>query len=153
MIPYMTFLLIGFALAIYDFIIWQQFFFQFNYMVILGIIFGIIGGYFWLVRRSLSAAGFGSILKTPRLRIVKGHKLVTTGYYKHIRHPIYTGELFRNSTIPLILSSWIGIITVTFAFIFLIIRIKIEEDLLLETFGEEYEDYRKSTKKLIPFLY
>jgi protein-S-isoprenylcysteine O-methyltransferase Ste14 len=37
--------------------------------------------------------------------------------------------------------------------LFLPIRIQIEERLLLEEFGQEYEKYRKKTKKLIPYIY
>jgi hypothetical protein len=59
--------MIGFILAIYDFVVWQQLVFQFNIFVPIGIIFMIVGGALRsLPRRSLSAAGFGSIWKTPK---------------------------------------------------------------------------------------
>jgi protein-S-isoprenylcysteine O-methyltransferase Ste14 len=87
------------------------------------------------------------------VRIVKGHKLVTTGYYQHIRHPIYTGEFFRNYCIPFILTSYWGIIFMTVGFAFLLLRIRVEEELLLEAFGGEYEGYQSRTKKLFPYVY
>lgn len=37
--------------------------------------------------------------------------------------------------------------------IMLIVRVSIEEKMLLEQFGTEYEEYQKKTKKLIPFIY
>jgi protein-S-isoprenylcysteine O-methyltransferase Ste14 len=154
LVPYLVIIIIGFIFAIYDFIVWQQLVFQLNILVVFGIIFMIVGGAMRsLPRRSLSAAGFGSIWKTPRLRIVKGHKLVTHGYYKHIRHPIYTGEILRNYCIPFILSSLIGILLMTLGAVFLLFRIRIEESMLVDAFGEEYEEYRTQTKKLFPYIY
>jgi len=49
-----------------------------------------------------------------------------------------------------ILSFLIITITVGSAFLY---RIKIEEKALLEKFGQEYNDYMKKSKKLIPFIY
>ena len=154
LIPYLLIILIGFGLTLYDFIVWQQLNFQFNVFAILGILSMIVGGVMRsLTRRSLSAAGFGSIWNTPRLKIVEGHTLVTDGYYKRIRHPIYTGEIFRNYCIPLLVSSFYGFLIMTIGIVVLLFRIRIEEKLLVEAFGEEYEEYRKRTKKLIPYIY
>ena len=154
LIPYLVIILVGFAVAIIDFVFWQQLVFQFNILAILGIISMIIGGVMRSYpRKTLAEAGFGSIWNTPRLKIVKGHKLVTTGFYKHVRHPIYTGEIFRDYCIPLLVSSLYGIIIMTVGIVFLLFRIRIEEDLLLDAFGEEYEEYKRRTKKLIPYIY
>jgi protein-S-isoprenylcysteine O-methyltransferase Ste14 len=38
-------------------------------------------------------AGYGSLVGTAKLKIVKEHKLVTDGLYQHIRHPLYLGEI------------------------------------------------------------
>ncbi|MHA2002665.1 MAG: methyltransferase family protein [Candidatus Thorarchaeota archaeon] len=154
LVPYITSVLIGVLLAIYDFVVWQQMVFQFNIFVILGVASLIVGGTMRsLPRRSLAAAGLGSIWNTPRLKIVKGHKLLTDGYYEYIRHPIYFGEIFRNYCIPLILSSFYGFAVMTVGIVFLLFRIHIEEKLLLKAFGEEYEEYRRRTKKLFPYIY
>ncbi len=154
LVSYITIVLIGVLVTLFDFLVWQQLVFQFNILVIAGVASVIIGGAMrTLPRRSFSAAGLGSIWNTPRLKIVKGHKLVTDGYYKHIRHPIYTGEIFRNYCLPLIFSSFYGFLIMTIGIVFLLFRIQIEEKLLLETFGEEYEEYRRQTKKLIPYIY
>jgi protein-S-isoprenylcysteine O-methyltransferase Ste14 len=37
--------------------------------------------------------------------------------------------------------------------VFLVIRIRTEERMLMDQFGKEYEEYQKKTKKLIPFIY
>jgi protein-S-isoprenylcysteine O-methyltransferase Ste14 len=153
LVPYLTIVLVGFFVTLYDFIVWQQPDFQFNALAILGVacipIAGIMRSF---PRKNLSSAGFGSIWNTPRLKIVKGQKLVTDGYYQHVRHPIYTGEIFRDYCFPLIFSSLYGFLIMTVGIVFLLFRIRVEEKLLLEAFGEEYEEYRRHTKKLIPFI-
>jgi protein-S-isoprenylcysteine O-methyltransferase Ste14 len=78
---------------------------------------------------------------------------VTDGYYKHIRHPVYLGEVGRGLGWAVALSSIFGIILMVIGFVFLLIRIEIEEKMLTEAFGSEYEEYKRRTKKLIPFLY
>ena len=37
--------------------------------------------------------------------------------------------------------------------VFLLIRIEIEEKMLVEAFGQEYEEYRKKTRRLMPYVY
>ncbi len=107
----------------------------------------------YLPRRSLVKAGFGSILKTPFLQIVEDHRLVTDGYYKHIRHPVYLGEIGRAVGLAITLSSLYGLVFTILGVVFLLIRIEIEEKMLIEAFGEEYKEYQQITKKLIPYIY
>jgi len=104
-------------------------------------------------RRSLLKAGFTNLLATGRLQIVENHQLVTNGVYKHIRHPLYTGELIRNFGFVLIFSSLYGALFMIVGAVFLLIRIEKEEKMMGEAFGSIYERYRITTKKLIPFLY
>lgn len=98
-------------------------------------------------------AGFGSLVGTAKLKIVKGHHLVKDGLYKHIRHPLYLGEILRNLGVTIIFSSMYGTLIVLLASIFLFFRIDIEEKMLVAVFGEEYKEYKRNTKKIIPYIY
>jgi len=98
-------------------------------------------------------AGFSSLAATGRLRIVEKHQLVKDGLYRHIRHPIYLGETIRNLGLVLIFSSIYGLLIIATATIFLILRIRTEEKMLTEKFGEEYQEYQRKTKKIIPHIY
>ena len=98
-------------------------------------------------------AGFESLPGTGRLKIVKDHKLVTEGLYRHIRHPIYLGEILRNLGFVLIFSSVYGMLIVLLASVLLLFRIELEEKMLLVIFGEEYKEYRRKTKKIIPHIH
>jgi len=121
--------------------------------VIIGVVLLVMGGTLRLTsRRALMRAGFG-LLNSSRLQIVEGQRLLTEGVYRHIRHPLYLGEITRNLGFPIMLSSLYGLVIMLVGNLFLLFRIEIEESMLLDEFGQEYEEYRKRTKKLIPHLY
>lgn len=90
---------------------------------------------------------------TARLGIQPGHRLITTGPYVLIRHPGYLGEIASVLGMSLALSSLIGLAMTIFLFPVLIWRIGTEEEMLLVQFGEEYREYMRRTKRLIPGIY
>ncbi len=82
------------------------------------------------------------------------HKLIKHGVYRLSRHPVYLGVLLACIIgIPVFSWSIQGFIALLILVPIVLNRIKMEESLLIEEFGHEYDDYRKSTKKLIPFIY
>jgi protein-S-isoprenylcysteine O-methyltransferase Ste14 len=85
---------------------------------------------------------------------VENHKLIETGLYKSIRHPGYLGQLIIFFGISTSTSNWLSIllmmIPVTIGYIY---RIKVEERFMLEQLGENYLNYQKRTKRIIPMLY
>ncbi len=91
---------------------------------------------------------------TVNIVIQEGHKVVKSGIYRFVRHPSYSGALLAFWGMGLIFTNIISLVVlvgpVTIGFIK---RIKIEETALLEAFGEEYEEYRKHSKKLLPGIY
>ncbi len=92
---------------------------------------------------------------SPILEIRKEHKLITEGPYKYVRHPMYTQIWIWVICQWLILSNWaIGIVGVLTWTILYIVRLPEEEKMMVEEFGEEWENYCKQTsKKIIPFIY
>ncbi len=82
-----------------------------------------------------------------------GGELVTHGIYKFIRHPIYLGTLLFSFSAPLILRSLLGLLTMTALVPMLILRIRLEEKVLAARFGQEFAEYARRTKRLIPFVY
>lgn len=91
---------------------------------------------------------------TAELNTEEDHQLFTQGVYKYIRNPMYSGGLIATIGFCLVFRSIITLI-IMFIFTFLVYRMRIneEERILLEKFGKEFEDYKKITKKLIPFLF
>jgi len=98
-------------------------------------------------------AGFRSLVSTGRLQVVESHRLVKDGLYRRIQHPIYLGETIRNLGFVLIPSSIYGVLFIAVATIFLLFRIGIEERMLIEVFGDEYREYQRNTKRMIPYIY
>jgi protein-S-isoprenylcysteine O-methyltransferase Ste14 len=87
------------------------------------------------------------------IRIKTEHKLITSGSYRFIRHPIYLGEILYFISIPMIFSSIYGFIVMLILIPILIHRIGVEERALISKFGSEYIEYTHKTKKLIPCIY
>jgi protein-S-isoprenylcysteine O-methyltransferase Ste14 len=81
------------------------------------------------------------------------HRLVTTGFYRHLRHPSYLGAMLGGVGWFLVFRCWIG------ALLFLLLiplgmrLIRAEESQLLSEFGDEYAAYQKRTWRLVPFVY
>jgi protein-S-isoprenylcysteine O-methyltransferase Ste14 len=84
--------------------------------------------------------------------IQESHKLVTYGPYKYIRHPRYLGIFFFTG-ISLVFLSGISLIIVLFTLIVLLWRIRDEEKLMHQEFGKDWEEYKKRTFSLVPYIY
>lgn len=85
--------------------------------------------------------------------IRKDHQLITHGIYHFTRHPIYLGVLIVAMGIPVYSSSLGGLLIMSALIPIFLNRIWMEERLLIEEFGDTYRGYRKTTRKLIPFIY
>jgi protein-S-isoprenylcysteine O-methyltransferase Ste14 len=93
-------------------------------------------------------------LYTGHVQIQKDHQLVQSGPYHLVRHPGYSGFLLMALGVVVGYSSWIGLAAIPLLFLpGLAYRMKVEERLLLEQFGEEYRAYAKRSKKLIPGIW
>ena len=87
------------------------------------------------------------------LVIKKDHQLITHGIYRFTRNPIYLGAIMIFIGLPVYVGSIRGFIC-SLVLIFIIrIRIWLEEKLLSDEFQDSYEKYKKTTKRLIPFIY
>ena len=152
-IPFTGLTLLGFIAAILDFVYLQNFIFQI--FAVPGLILLIVGGLFRMKARLQlkKKAGFESLVGTSRLKVLKKHHLVKDGLYRYVRHPLYLGEILRNLGVVLIFSSVYGTLIVLLGSFFLLFRIEIEEKMLIVVFGEEYEEYKRKTKRLIPYIY
>ncbi len=83
----------------------------------------------------------------------KGHELIQSGPYKLIRHPIYAGFLLMFLGSAMATSKLGGIIGFVILLAGCLLRIRLEEDLMMKHFPVEYCEYKKNTKALVPFLW
>ena len=83
----------------------------------------------------------------------EGQKVVEKGPYKYVRHPSYTGALLILIGIGLALQSWGAVIILILLFSLAYgYRIHIEEKVLISELGSPYIEYKKRTKRLIPYI-
>lgn len=90
---------------------------------------------------------------TGLVAIQEGHRLQTTGLYRHVRHPSYTGMLLYVAGLVLVFRCWLGLLLVAGMLLVLLARMNAEESLLASEFGEEYASYRRRTWRLVPGVY
>jgi len=120
-----------------------------NIISYVGFILYLSGGLLTIVARA-QLGRYG----TGELSIGEDHQLFTQGVYYYIRNPMYSGALIATIGFCLVFRCIITLI-IMFIYYFLIFRMRTieEERILTEKFREEFEEYKKRTKKLIPFLY
>lgn len=114
----------------------------------LGVGIGIVGvfGIYWL----FSSIGTGI---TPTSATRKEHKLVTTGIYRYIRHPLYTFGASMFVSFGMMADNWFIALLGILTFIVMAIRTPKEEANLVEKFGDEYRAYMKRTGRFLPKLF
>jgi protein-S-isoprenylcysteine O-methyltransferase Ste14 len=88
------------------------------------------------------------------LDVRENHKLVTDGIYRSIRHPMYTAFWLWAIAQALLLPNWVagfaGLVGFGTLFFFRVAR---EEQMMLDSFGEQYNQYVSRTSRIIPWIY
>ncbi len=91
---------------------------------------------------------------SPTLQLKENHQLVTRGVYRRIRHPMYLSLLIFSAGNALALPNYVaGPAFLVAVLVLIAFRVGPEEQMLLEEFGEEYEEYRKRSHRLFPGLW
>jgi protein-S-isoprenylcysteine O-methyltransferase Ste14 len=78
-------------------------------------------------------------------------ELVTSGPYRRVRHPIYSGILVAGIGTAVALT-WTWLIAVALAAVYFIYSAIVEERNLTEQFPDTYPAYKHTTKMLVPFI-
>lgn len=93
-------------------------------------------------------------LFTVNVAIASDHHLIDTGPYRFIRHPCYAGTLLVILGLGLCMGNFASLlILMACCLVTSLRRIRVEEEALLEAFGEQYRAYMQRTTRLIPFIY
>jgi protein-S-isoprenylcysteine O-methyltransferase Ste14 len=87
-----------------------------------------------------------------RVTVKEDHELIRTGPYAIVRHPIYTGMLCAILGTAIAFGEWRGLIAFGILAASLMLKLRMEERFMSETFGEQYARYRTEVPALIPFI-
>ncbi len=113
-----------------------------------GTLFAIIGVAFAIwSRQSLRNNWSGEVA------ITEGQQLMRSGPYTIVRHPIYAGMLLALFGTTLVSSTVGSLVGFVLAVISLWQKAYMEEQFLIVEFGEQFANYRREVKFLIPFIY
>ncbi len=108
----------------------------------------VLLGYLMILRVFLANSYASRIVEVD-----KEQRVITTGPYALVRHPMYVGVIFLYGTTPLALSSYVALIAAVLIVPFLIFRIRDEEKELLENLVGYREYTLKVRYRLIPGLW
>lgn len=126
----------------------------------------VAGGVIFIVGAMVLLAAFANFNKAEFLGIeqlstnntenenIQGqHQLVKTGMYGYVRHPLYFGVIIMLIGALVYLPNYSTLILVVTTFIYLPLGVRLEENKLIAEFGEQYLQYRKEVKMLVPFVF
>ncbi|MBE0430406.1 MAG: isoprenylcysteine carboxylmethyltransferase family protein [Dehalococcoidia bacterium] len=113
---------------------------------LLGSLLGLVALlWFVWIHRSLGSSHSAS------LRIKDRQVLVTDGPYSRIRHPMYSAFYLLHAAVFFLTANWfMGVTWLAGLSLVILLRVRREEEMLLERFGEEYGSYMQRTGRFIP---
>lgn len=125
----------------------------------------ILGGAHWLRIPALVMLASGLAVRwaavfslgasfSTNVAIHATQKLRATGLFRWVRHPSYTGMLIIFTAVGLYERNWLSLtVLIIFPTAALLYRIHVEEMALKEAFGNQYVEYQRRTRCLIPLIY
>ena len=127
--------------------------YRFKWFVIHPIVTYIACGVFLLSYVMLAVVLIQNTYLSRTIKVEENQKVINTGLYSIVRHPMYTITLFLFASMPLILGSLIATSIFVIYPILIVIRIKNEEKILEEQLVG-YKEYKQKVKyRLIPFIW
>ncbi len=148
LLPWVTVLIIEGQFCLWDLVKQPQSLFSFPVESIIGLALSIIGFALLLVGQLTLFRNYSSLLV-----IHKDHQLITHGIYRFSRNPMYLGVLMFFIGWPVYAASLYGFLTSLVLIPIFLNRISMEERMLAEYFQDSFQKYKKTTKRLIPFIY
>ena len=112
-----------------------------------GVVIVVIGLLFAIWARNVLGRNWSGVVT-----VKQDHELIRSGPYRHVRHPIYTGLLVAFAGSAVARGEWRGILALAIVFVALWRKLRLEEQWMIETFGDAYVRYRAEVRALIPFV-
>jgi protein-S-isoprenylcysteine O-methyltransferase Ste14 len=90
---------------------------------------------------------------SAEVRIATDHQLVRTGPYRWLRHPIYTAMLGMSLGTAIASGQYHALLGLALLVVAYLRKTRLEDQILAETFGADYDAYRRHTWALVPLLF
>jgi len=87
---------------------------------------------------------------SAQLQLTQQHHLLTSGPYARMRHPLYTAMFGWSCSLALLSANWIFVLIAALTAAAIIWRVPKEERMMLEAFGEAYQNYMLRTGRFVP---
>ncbi len=87
---------------------------------------------------------------SAQLQLREEHRLVTTGPYARMRHPLYTAMCIWSIGVALVTANWVFMAMAVMVMAVFVTRVPREEQMMIDQFGDEYRQYMKRTGRLFP---
>jgi len=117
-------------------------------LVIAGVVVTLIGLYFAVWAPFYLGKNWDSLI-TLKL----DHKLIRTGPYGIVRHPIYSGFMLAAIGTAFAVGQIRSFLAAFLVIVAWVYKSGLEESFLLEHFGSEYEKYQRQVKRFIPYVW
>ncbi len=117
------------------------------YVSVIGVALVALSFYFFYLVSKINTYAAANV------RVEKGQRVVDTGVYSLVRHPMYFGTLFLIVGTPLALGSWWTLLLTPVFLLLLYFRIASEEKVLMRDLAGYAEYQRKVRYRLIPFIW
>jgi protein-S-isoprenylcysteine O-methyltransferase Ste14 len=111
----------------------------------LGTLFAFIGVVLWIYSQAMLDKYW-----SPQLQVQNEHKIITSGPYRVIRHPIYTSMFIWVIGLAIFTANIGFALIALLTIIGLILRVPKEEKMMIEHFGDEYKKYMQITGSIFP---
>jgi protein-S-isoprenylcysteine O-methyltransferase Ste14 len=129
--------------------VWAHIDLNFYLLNVLALVF-LLGGMAWRTWAILTLGRFF----TTNVAVRSGHRVIRQGPYRWMRHPSYTGGLTTFFGLGLALANWLSLVVLMVMMVTVYIyRMNVEEKVLIAALGDEYLEYSRQTKRLIPGIY
>jgi protein-S-isoprenylcysteine O-methyltransferase Ste14 len=106
-----------------------------------------------LALRIWAVATLGSFFKL-KIVVQDGQRVVDKGPYRVMRHPAYLATIVYSAGSGIVLGYWVAFVVLFVGTsIMLVLRIRVEERVLVQALGSEYVGYMQRTARLVPGVY
>jgi protein-S-isoprenylcysteine O-methyltransferase Ste14 len=126
-----------------------RFYYETIWTQVLGILLCVAGMALAIWARRILGTNWSGIVT-----LKENHELITSGPYRFVRHPIYSGLLLAILGTIVAMEPFLGGFLV-FGISIISLRLKslLEERIMLRTFPDQYPDYMRRVRALIPYIW